>query len=111
MDCYEREIMSDTGDILIKKLEETFKGVSCHRRIRIIKLLFPDREKNLGEIAGRIGLSIRSTSKHLIQLEKAGFLTSRQSGFFKIYRINPASDDIVKKVILLVIRNPVQHER
>ncbi|MFH1038319.1 MAG: hypothetical protein V1789_06605 [PVC group bacterium] len=103
--------MADTRDIPIKKLEEIFKGVSCHRRIRIIKLLFPDREINVGEIAGRIKLSIRSTSKHLIQLEKVGFLTSRQSGFFRIYRINPASDDIVNKVILLVVNNPAQNEK
>ncbi len=103
--------MADSRDIIIKRLEEIFKGVSCHRRIRIIKLLYSDREINVGEIASWIKLSIRSTSKHLIQLEKAGFLISRQAGFFRIYGLNPAPDEIVKKVIRLVINTPVKNEK
>jgi len=86
----------------MKELEDIFKGMASSRRIDIIKLLFPDRKLSVGDIAGRIGLSLRSTSKHLIKLEKSGYLKSRQKGFYKIYRINPKPPRIVGKLVNLV---------
>lgn len=86
----------------MKELEDIFKGMASSRRIAIINLLFPDRCLSVGEIAERIGLSIRSTSKHLIKLEKSGYLQSRQEGFYKIYRINPRPPRIVERLVALV---------
>lgn len=90
----------------IKKLEMIYKCVSCHRRIRIIKLLFPDREINVGEIAGEIGLSVRSTSKHILQMENGGFLVSRHPGVYKICKLNPDAPEIVSEIIRLIIKAP-----
>ena len=93
-------------NLAMKKLEDIFKGVASHRRIQILKLLFPDKEFNVGEIADQIGLSFRSTSKHLIKLEKSGFLQSQQEGFWKKYWLNPGPPEMVKKVIELVNWHP-----
>ena len=90
----------------IKKLEVIYKCVSCHRRIRIIKLLFPDREINVGEIAGKIGLSVRSTSKHILQMENGGFILSRHSGVYKICKLNPDAPEIIKGIIQSIIKAP-----
>lgn len=86
----------------MKKLEDIFKCVACLRRLQILKLLSPDKEFNVGEISDQIGLSFRSTSKHLIKLEKSGFLQSQQDGFWKKYWLNPDPPETVKKVVELV---------
>ena len=86
----------------MNELEDIFKGVASLRRIEIILSLFPHKNLNVGEIADKIGLSFRSTSKHLIKLEKSGYLRSRQEGFFKVYWLNPKPPATVEKVIKLI---------
>jgi len=86
----------------MKELEDVFKGVASLRRINILRTLFSHKELNVGEIADQIGLSFRSTSKHLIKLEKSGYLRSRQEGFFRVYWLNPKPSRTVERVIKLI---------
>ena len=86
----------------MKELESIFKGVASQRRIRIIKALLPDKQLTVGEIASKIELSFRSTSKHLIKLEKEGYLKNRPEGIWRVYYLNPAPPKTVKKVIAIV---------
>ena len=88
-----------------KKLEEIFKSVGSHRRLRIINVLFPDKELSVLDIADLIELSFRSTSKHLIKLEKSGYLHSRQAGFHKLYRIDPDPSETVEKILQLIVHS------
>ncbi len=90
----------------MKELETILKGAASVRRIGIIKELWPDKEFNVTEIADRIDLSFRSASKHLIKMEKAGYLKSKQNRRWKDYWINPDASKLVKKIIELVKNYP-----
>ena len=89
----------------MKNLENIFKAAASHRRLKIILMLFPDREINVRDIADKLDLSFRSASKHLIKLEKSGYLLSRQAGFCKFYRLDPHPSPDIKNIIDIIIRH------
>ncbi len=62
------------------------KALANARRLTIIHLL-RRRDMSVGEIAGALRLSLRSTSKHLITLSRAELLAYRQEREFVVYRI------------------------
>jgi len=72
----------------MKIAENLLKSVANKKRLVILQLLFYEGEKPVSEIAQRIKLSFKSTSKHLLRLERAGFITRRQKSFWGYYSIN-----------------------
>ncbi len=51
-----------------KELEKLFRVLGNKRRIQIIKLLLKKGELSVSEIADKINLSLKATSRHLMQL-------------------------------------------
>ena len=60
----------------MKNLERLLKALANRRRLEILKVLKKEREGELsvGEIAERIGLSFKATSRHLSILIGADIL-------------------------------------
>ena len=63
-----------------KKIEKILKALGNKRRLAILKYLRDGGEAKVGNIAFEIGLSFRSTSRHLIILERADVLKKEQRG-------------------------------
>ena len=80
--------------------ERIFKAMANSRRLQIIKLLKNKKKFTVGEIAGEIKLSFKSTSKHLIILSLAKIINKEQKGLEVRYFI---SDEIIHPSIRTII--------
>lgn len=87
---------------VMKELTNIFKALANERRLRILKLLLAERELTVSEISERINLSYKSTSKHLIQLERAGFLKNRMVSLNVYYSIADLNNGARKELIKLI---------
>ena len=70
-----------------REIEKILKALGNLRRLAIVVYLKRIREANVGTIAHEIELSFRSTSRHLILLERAKILTRDQRGLDVFYRL------------------------
>lgn len=62
----------------MKELTKFLKAVANERRLMILKELYKGRPLNINTIAKRIGLSLKSTSKHLQKLDDCDFIERKQ---------------------------------
>lgn len=72
----------------INKLSKIFKALGNERRLYILKHLLAKRELTVSQISELINLSFKSVSKHLLILENANLVKSKQIGLNKLYSIN-----------------------
>ncbi|MBI3627466.1 MAG: helix-turn-helix transcriptional regulator [Candidatus Sungbacteria bacterium] len=49
----------------MKDFERVLKALANRRRLSIVKYLKKEKEASVSEIAGKIGISLKATSKHL----------------------------------------------
>ncbi|OHA88990.1 MAG: hypothetical protein A3C70_00570 [Candidatus Zambryskibacteria bacterium RIFCSPHIGHO2_02_FULL_43_14] len=82
-----------------RDLERILKALANKRRLVIISFLKKDKEANVGEIAGAIHLSFKSTSRHLAVLFGAGILDKEQRSSEVFYRLNDSIPGIFFPII------------
>ncbi|MFC1595161.1 ArsR/SmtB family transcription factor [Patescibacteria group bacterium] len=86
----------------VKQWTRIFKALANENRIKIIKFLLREREMSVSEIAEEIDISIKWTSKNLIQLANVEILESMGKHGQVYYKINPLIrcevSDIIKKL-------------
>ncbi len=85
-----------------KQFERVFKALGNKRRLDIVLYLTEVKEATVGEIAGKIKLSFRATSKHLILLRNAGFLDRDQRSHEMYYRIDKTQPSTISRIISLM---------
>ena len=86
----------------MKDLEKILKALANRRRLAIIKYLKNNREAPVGEIAGAIRLSFRSTSKHLGILSAADIIDKEQRNLQIFYRLADNQKPAVSAILKLV---------
>lgn len=86
----------------IRELERTVKALANRRRLAILKYLKEEREAPVGEIAGTIRLSFKSTSKHLAVLHAADLVDRDQRDLQVFYRLAGALPPAARVVIALL---------
>lgn len=86
----------------MKELEKTLKALANRRRLAIIKYLKEHKEASVGDIAGAINLSFRSTSKHLAVLSAADIVEREQRSLQMFYRLLESPRPAAAKIIALV---------
>lgn len=83
----------------MKNLEKTLKVLANRRRLAILKYLKEEKEASVGEIAGKIDLSFKSTSRHLALLAGVDIVEKDQRSLQMFYRIagnqKPASKFLI----------------
>jgi len=84
------------------ELERLLKALANRRRLAILNLLRRRREANVGDIAEAIKLSLTSTSKHLLILERAGFAEKEQKSLQVFYRFAPDAPKILPHALSLL---------
>ena len=86
----------------VKYWVKIFKALGNEGRLKILKMLLGGKEYTVSEIAKEIGISLKSTSKHLIALCNLGFLESTGKQGRVYYKIDlsdyPKIREILKKV-------------
>ncbi|TAL19660.1 ArsR family transcriptional regulator [Patescibacteria group bacterium] len=86
----------------MKRLEKTFKAFANRRRLAIITLLKKCKELTVSEIAEKIKLSFKATSKHLNLLANSDVLEKEQRSLEMFYRLNPEADSTIHHLVKAV---------
>ena len=86
----------------MKNLEKNLKALANKRRLEILKSLKGGRASSVGDIAEKIKLSFKATSRHLLILFRADILDKEQKDNQVFYKIaaNPAR--VVKDTISIL---------
>ena len=84
------------------ELERQLKVLANRRRLAILNLLRKRKDVNVSDVAEAIKLSFTSTSRHLTMLERMGFVEKEQKSLNVFYRITPAPNDTLRKVLSLL---------
>ena len=85
----------------MKELERILKALANRRRLAIIKLLKNRKEASVTEIAERIRLSFKATSKHLAVLTSADLLEKEQRSVQMFFSISPTIPDIARRALTI----------
>ena len=83
----------------MRDYEKLFKALANRRRLQIIKYLKTEKEATVGEVAGYLKLSFKSTSKHLLILMHVGIVEKDQRGLSAFYSLAPHLPPLTKSVV------------
>jgi DNA-binding transcriptional ArsR family regulator len=83
----------------MKELEKPLKALANRRRLAIVKYLKQNHQASVGELAGAIKLSFKSTSKHLAVLSAADIVDKEQKSLTVFYRISSAPPSVAKRIL------------
>lgn len=86
-----------------REIERILKALANKRRLQILKILYKDKEKSVGDIAEAIKLSFRSTSKHLSVLINADILEKEQNSSRIFYSIDKSAPDLIKQLLKILL--------
>jgi len=79
--------MAGVPTAMLDEAAERFRLLSDPTRLRLLNELDLSDEISVGEIAGRAGVGLSNTSRHLHQLERAGLVARRRVGTTVLYRV------------------------
>ena len=79
--------------------ESIYKALANKRRLFILMFLSDSGVATVHEVADRIGLSLKATSKHLLILKSRGIVSSVQIGLEQNYSIKRPVHKIVKQFL------------
>lgn len=91
----------------MKNLEKILKGLANRRRLAIIKLLVKNKELTVTEIAERINLSFKATSRHLSILRHLDIVDKNQISLNMYYYLSRPLPSVVKVLLAYI---PNSHE-
>ncbi len=77
---------------MLEQFAQVAKALGHLHRLDLLEYL-AQGERGVDELAETSGLSVANTSQHLLQLRRAGLVTSRKQGVRVIYRLS--GDDVV----------------
>lgn len=80
----------------MKQLERIFKGLANRRRLSIIKTLLKQKVMTVAEIAEKINLSFKATSKHLVILRQLDIVDCQQKSLSVYYSISKPLPEVVQ---------------
>lgn len=88
--------------INLKQTNRILKALANERRLKILDYLLRVKSATVGDISEYLNLSFRSTSGHLIILERAGLLERKQDGLYVFYSIDPDRINFIKSVLKII---------
>ena len=91
--------MARVPTAMLDEAAERFRLLSDPTRLRLLNELDLADEMSVGDIAGQAGVGLSNTSKHLHQLERAGFVARRRVGTTILYRV---ADPVIPQLCEIV---------
>lgn len=86
----------------MKELERNLKALANRRRLAILKYLKENREASVGDIATKINLSFKSTSRHLSVLAASDIVEKNQRSSQVFYRIAFPTKSAARYIVSLL---------
>ena len=86
----------------VREVERVLKALANLRRLEIVRYLSQAKEATVGEIAEKIDLSFKSTSKHLAVLYGADIVAKKQRSLEMWYRLSPDRHPLIKTVLSIL---------
>ncbi|OGY43074.1 MAG: hypothetical protein A2729_03860 [Candidatus Buchananbacteria bacterium RIFCSPHIGHO2_01_FULL_39_14] len=83
----------------MRELEKILRAMASHRRLAILKYLRDHREASVGELAEKIDLSFKSTSKHLSILLAVDILEREPRSQQMFYSFSFSLKPVAKQII------------
>lgn len=85
-----------------KELEKTLKALANRRRIAILYILKNHKELTVGNIAEKIKISFKATSKHLSILLSVDVVEKEQRSAQSFYKISSDLNEPARRIISLL---------
>lgn len=82
----------------MRNIEKILKALANQRRLVIVRYLKEEKETTVGDIANKIKLSFKATSKHLAILYVANIVEKEQKGLQMFYRLSPHLHHLAKYI-------------
>lgn len=92
----------------MKESTRVLKALANERRLKILKILFEKGPLAVGDISAAINLSFRSTSRHLLIMEKVSLLTRKQvktNVFYDVAKLD--SEAFAGQVLSFIKKNVI----
>ena len=86
----------------MKELERNLKALANRRRLAILKYLKENREASVGDIAAKINLSFKATSRHLGVLATADIVDKNQRSSQVFYRLASPMKPAARYIVSLL---------
>ena len=86
----------------MKELERNLKALANRRRLAILKHLKESREASVGDIAAKINLSFKATSRHLSVLSAADILEKDQRSSQVFYRLASTPKSVARYIVSIL---------
>ena len=86
----------------LRRLEKILKALANKRRLVILRFLKKNKNASVGEIAEEIGISFKSTSKHLTVLSAVDVVEKEQKSLTMFYYISDNQHQIVRLILSII---------
>lgn len=86
----------------MRNLEKILKAFANKRRLAMLKFLKENGEASVGDIAAKIKLSLKATSKHLNILFNAEIVDKEQRSLQSFYKLSISQTAAPRKILSLL---------
>lgn len=86
---------------------QIFKAVSDEARLRILYLLYRNKEMCISDLELTLDFTQTKTSRHINYLKNAGLLSYRKEELYIFYFVKDEMEDVVRQLIELLEKDPV----
>ncbi len=82
---------------------DTFKALANEKRLEALSILLAEGEMSLQSLSEKLRMPLKTASRNLAILKKAGFLSARTQNGKLVYEINTSTDegDIITLLVLV----------
>ncbi len=80
-------------------MEKILKAAANRRRLKILRYLKDHKRVSVGELAGYIKLSFKSTSRHLAILRNTDLVETEQVSLAILYSFSPSAPKVVGQIL------------
>ena len=82
---------------------DTFKALANEKRLEALSILLAEGEMSLQSLSEKLQMPLKTASRNLAILKKAGFLSARTQNGKLVYEINTSTDegDIITLLVLV----------
>jgi len=86
-------------------LEDVFKALANSKRLEALLLILSSGEMSLQEISDHLEIPLKTASRNMMILKKAGFLHGKTKDGKLVYEINTASNEDYILTLLVLVKD------
>ncbi len=95
----------------LANLEDVFKALANKHRLEALSLLLREGEASLQSLSKKLHMPLKTASRNLTILKKAGFLSARTENGRVIYEINTSSVESYVFPLLVLVKDATSPTR